>query len=95
VGSEVADTLDLAQASLRDSALARRIGHTVTVSSVEEAADAATSGFARIPWATLGLAGEEKLAQAGVSVRCLQRADGSLAQADDEPGLVAVVARAY
>jgi prolyl-tRNA synthetase len=35
------------------------------------------------------------LAGGGVTVRCLQRADGSLPQSDGEPDLVAYVARAY
>ena len=39
--------------------------------------------------------GEAALATQGVTVRCLRRPDGSLAEADDEPDLVAVVARSY
>jgi prolyl-tRNA synthetase len=60
-----------------------------------DARDAATTGWARIPWDTVGSDGEAELAQGGVSVRCLRRADGSLPEADDEGGLVAVVARSY
>ena len=43
-------------------------------------------------WASTG---EAELAQAGVTVRCLVRADGSLPDTDDEPELVALVGRAY
>jgi prolyl-tRNA synthetase len=43
----------------------------------------------------VGPDGEAKLADAGVTVRCLTRADGSVPDADDEPGLVAYVARSY
>ncbi|MEW1960733.1 proline--tRNA ligase [Kineococcus sp. NPDC059986] len=68
---------------------------TVDVTSTPEAAEAARSGFARIPWRTLGVDGEAQLAQNAVTVRCLQRPDGSLPEADDEDDLVAVVARSY
>ena len=61
--------------------------------SVAEAAEAARTGFARLPWAAVGAAGEDRLAQDAVTVRCLQREDGSLPEAPDEPDLVAVVAR--
>jgi prolyl-tRNA synthetase len=65
------------------------------VKTIEEAAEAASDGFALLPWNHLGEAGEDELAAQGYSVRCLQGADGSLADGDDESGLVAVVARAY
>ena len=58
-------------------------------------AAAAATGWARIPWAAVGEDGEAELAQGGVSVRCLTRADGSLPDADTDPDLVAVVARSY
>jgi len=48
-----------------------------------------------VPWDAVGVDGEAELAQAGVTVRCLVRADGSLPDAVDDPDLVAVVARAY
>ena len=68
----------------------------VAVSSVDGVADAVEAGgFATVPWAAVGEAGEVELAAAGLSVRCLRRPDGSLAEADDEADLVAVVARAY
>ncbi|MDV9200574.1 proline--tRNA ligase, partial [Streptomyces sp. Wh19] len=49
----------------------------------------------RIAWSALGPAGEARLAEHGVSVRCLVAGDGSVPGADDEPGNVALVARAY
>ena len=39
--------------------------------------------------------GEARLAEKSVSVRCLQRADGSVPVSRDEPDLVAVVGRSY
>jgi prolyl-tRNA synthetase len=65
------------------------------VKTFEEAAEAGTSGVARIAGGALGPDGERALLSQGISVRCLQRADGSIPDADDEPDLVAIVARAY
>ena len=56
---------------------------------------AARTGFARIPWRTLGVNGESQLAQNAVTVRCLQRPDGSLPEAANEDDLLAIVARSY
>ncbi len=81
--------------ALFDEALARRERLTADVATVDEAAEAAATGWARIPWATLGVDGEADLAARGVSVRCLVRPDGGVPDSDDEPGALAVVARAY
>jgi prolyl-tRNA synthetase len=83
------------QARLLQESRERRIARTVDVTTIDEAAEAAATGWARIPWADLGPEGEAKLAEQGVSVRCLIAADGSVPAADDEPGTVAIVARAY
>lgn len=83
------------QAALLAEATARRIAATVEVSSVAEAAEAAATGWAVVPWDAVGPAGEEELARGGVTVRCLLDADGGVAEADDAPGTRAVVARAY
>jgi prolyl-tRNA synthetase len=91
----VLEALVDAQRGLLREAQARMEEGTARVNTVDEAAEAATAGFATLPWDAVGVEGEARLAEAGVSVRCLQRADGSLALADDEPGLVAVVAKAY
>ena len=65
------------------------------VKTLEDAAEAAASGWARMPWADLRPEGEAKLAERAVSVRCLTRADGSLPSSGDEPDLVAYCAKAY
>jgi prolyl-tRNA synthetase len=83
------------QQALHDEALAYRQARTMDVDTLADAAEAATTGWARIPWAALGEAGEAKLAEQSVSVRCLLRPDGSVPEAGDEPDLVAVVGRAY
>ncbi|MGW6893962.1 proline--tRNA ligase [Streptomyces chartreusis] len=84
------------QALLLRQSRERRESRTSDVSTIEEAVEAATAGgWARLPWATLGEEGEAALAEHGVTVRCLVAEDGSVPDADDAPGNVAVVARAY
>jgi prolyl-tRNA synthetase len=95
VGVEVAADLAATQRGLYAEALSRQTTRTHRVAALDDAAAAANDGFAVIPWDQVGPSGESDLAAGGVSVRCLQRADGSLAEADDEEGLVAVVAKAY
>jgi prolyl-tRNA synthetase len=87
--------LDEVQVALLEGARATREARTVEVSTVEEAVEAAASGWARLPWASVGADGEQALGQHAVTVRCLVRADGSVPDSVDEPDLVAVVARSY
>jgi prolyl-tRNA synthetase len=87
--------LDAAQADLYREALDRLEEQTRWVATRDEAAAAAADGFAIVPWSAVGPGGEAELAAGGLSVRCLQREDGSLAENDDEPGLLAVIAKAY
>ncbi|MFJ6740014.1 proline--tRNA ligase [Streptomyces sp. NPDC091279] len=88
--------LEADQALLLTQSRERRVSRTSEVSTFEEAVEAATAGgWARIPWAALGPEGEERLAEHAVTVRCLVGADGAVPTADDAPGNVAVVARAY
>jgi prolyl-tRNA synthetase len=93
--ARVASLLAEVQQSLYDQALARREANTVDVASVDDALEAAATGFARLPWSAVGAAGEDRLAQAAVTVRCLQRADGGVPESEDEPDLVAIVGRSY
>jgi prolyl-tRNA synthetase len=95
VADAVAAELTRAQQALHDEAATFRAERTSEVATIDEAKDAAAAGWARIPWDRLGVEGEATLAEAGVSVRCLVRADGSLPESDDEPDLVAVLARSY
>ena len=83
------------QKALYDEALARREEQTVDVASVNEAAEAAATGWARVPWAELVDGGEAELAQDAITVRCLLRPDGSVPESDEESGLVAIVGRSY
>ncbi|MGY1659926.1 proline--tRNA ligase [Geodermatophilus sp. SYSU D00705] len=82
------------QARLLDEARARLAERTADVATAEEALAAARDGWARIGWDRLGPEGEARLAEQGVTVRCLVRPDGGL-PGDDEPGSLAVVGRAY
>jgi prolyl-tRNA synthetase len=91
----VTDELDRQQSALLDDAVALRDARTSSVETIDDAREAAVSGWASIPWAAVGTDGEAELAQGGVSVRCLLRADGSLPESDDEDDLVALVARSY
>lgn len=87
--------LDEDHQALYDAALEFRDAHTVDVTTIDEAREAAQTGFARIPWATLRVAGEKELAESAITVRCLVRPDGEIPESDDEEGALAVVARAY
>jgi prolyl-tRNA synthetase len=87
--------LDDIQASMLAGAVRRRDERTVEAASIGEAVEAAKVGFARIPWALLADGGERLLAQDAITVRCLQRPDGTLPTSEDEPDIVATVARSY
>jgi prolyl-tRNA synthetase len=87
--------LEEAQASMLSEATRFREASTVDVDTVEQATEAGAAGVARLPWKLLGGAGERALLDQGVSVRCIQRPDGSVPESEDEPELVAIIARAY
>ncbi len=95
VEHQVGDLLDDIQAAMLTEATAFRDAATTDVSTVEEALEAGREGVGRIEWAKLGAEGERALLADGVSVRCIQRADGTVPAAEDEPDLQAIVARAY
>jgi len=87
--------LETDQKALYDEAQARREARTRDVSTLDEAIEAAGDGWARLPWAKVGVEGEVKANESAVSVRCLYRPDGSVPAAQDEPGLIAILARSY
>jgi prolyl-tRNA synthetase len=98
LGAAVRAALDDAQAALLAEALERRLTGTATVATIDEAQEAARTGFAALPWRALGADGETQLNRAGVSVRLLSRPDGTLPGPDEDgpdADLLAVVARAY
>ncbi len=95
VAAAARDLLADIQANLLAEAEASLAARTHEVTTLDAAIEAAATGFARLPWARVGADGEDALAKHSLSVRCIQRADGSLPASDDEPDLVCVVARSY
>jgi prolyl-tRNA synthetase len=96
--SDVVATVRKMETEIHDALYARAVAHrderTHNVSSIAEAINAAQEGFARLPW-TVAAAGEAELKTHAITVRCLQREDGSLPDREDEPGLTALVAKSY
>ncbi len=95
VVSAVLAALEADQQALHDEALALRESRTVAVATLAEAIEAAATGWARVPWSAVGASGEVEANGKGVTVRCLRRADGTVPDTEDEPDLVAILARAY
>jgi prolyl-tRNA synthetase len=93
--SDVSRALDEDHEALYAAALAHRDANLADVERIEDAAEAARTGWATIPWKTLGTEGEAVLAESGVTVRCLTMPDGSVPLSEDDPAVLAVVGRAY
>ena len=83
------------QTDMLDAATARRNALICDCTTLDAAREVAQTGVARVPWGVLGVSGEATLASGGVTVRCLQRDDGTLPDTDDDAGALAYVARAY
>jgi prolyl-tRNA synthetase len=92
---QVADRLAEMQSTMRSSYAASQEARTVDVATLEEAREASQTGWARVPWSVVGAEGEAELATSAVTVRCLVRPDGGIPEAEDEPDLLAITARAY
>ena len=95
VVEHVASALKADQQRMYDDALAFREANTVEVKTLGDAIEAAQTGWARVPWSAVGAEGEAEANGKAVTVRCLFRADGSMPDTDDEPDLVAILARSY
>lgn len=95
LSATVGDSLLAAQDNLLASATATRDSRTHEVESIEEAVEAAETGFARILWSSVGEEGEDRLARSAITVRCLQNPDGSVPEDVADPEVVALVARSY
>jgi prolyl-tRNA synthetase len=92
---EVGRALNEQQDELIRQAEARRDDRITDVAALEEAAELSATGWARLPWDLVGADGEARLAEQGVTVRCLLRADGDVPDSEDEADLLALVARTY
>jgi len=95
VAARLPGLLEEVQADLLAEATAERDRRTVDCSTLDEAVEAASDGFARLPWDVVRGDGIRALAEHSITVRCLQTPDGDLPGSDDEPGTLAIVARAY
>jgi prolyl-tRNA synthetase len=95
VVDEVVSALKADQARMYDDALAFREANTVDVKTLGDAIEAAQTGWARVPWSAVGTDGEAEANGKAITVRCLFRPDGTMPDADDEPGLMAILARSY
>jgi prolyl-tRNA synthetase len=93
--NQIVDAIETLQSELLASATARRNERTADCSTLDDIVEASATGFARAPWRVIGAEGEAKLAESAVTVRCLQRGDGSVPLSDDEPDLIAYCARSY
>ena len=95
VVADVVAALKADQQRLFDDALTFREKRTVEVKTLGDAIEAAQTGWARVPWSAIGEAGEKEANGKAVTVRCLTRPDGSMPDSDEEPNLIAVLARSY
>jgi prolyl-tRNA synthetase len=83
------------QAELLQQATDLRDGRTHRAKTLDDVEEIARNGVARISWRACGRAGEDRLAHAGISVRCLLRADGQPVDDTDDDAVDALLARAY
>ena len=95
VAANIPGILEQMQSQMYESQLARRNANTHDVKSIEEAMEASQTGFARLDWELVGPAGEAKLKTDAITVRCLQRRDGSMPVTDTEKDLICIVAKSY
>jgi prolyl-tRNA synthetase len=91
----VVAAIEADQTYLLDEATRSHAARTTAVATVDEAIEAAATGWVSLPYDVVGEAGEDQLATAGITIRCLQRADGTLPTEDAEPNLTAFAARSY
>ena len=83
------------QDDMLEAARVFRDGRTTDVETLDDVLEAAQGGFARVPWDAVGPQGEARLKAEAMTVRCLQRSDGSIPASEKEPDLVALVAKSY
>jgi prolyl-tRNA synthetase len=83
------------QVDMFNDAKTRLSAATHDVATIAEAKEAAETGFARLDWSAVGEAGEAELKVQAITVRCLQRRDGSMPLDDTEDDLVCIVSKSY
>jgi prolyl-tRNA synthetase len=87
--------LGVIQSDMFEGARSRLSGATHDVANIAEAKEAAETGFARLDWSKVGDTGEAELKEQAITVRCLQRRDGSMPLNDTEDDLVCIVSKSY
>ena len=87
--------LDEIQQTLLAEATKRRDDSTIDVDTLPDAREAARTGWARIRYETVREAEAGGTLGDGLSVRCLQRSDGTLPESTEETDLIALVGRSY
>ena len=95
VATSAPTLLEEMQEGLFQGAQRRLHDATHDVGSVGEALEAAETGFARLDWSKVAEAGEAQLKTQAVTVRLLQRKDGSMPASDTEDDLDCIVAKSY
>jgi len=95
LASQLPALLETIQSDLFNDARDRRDANTCDVASVVEAIDVAQTGFARLSWDLVGDAEEAEMNGQAVTIRCLQRADGSIPASELENDLLCIVAKSY
>ena len=95
VSARAPGLLEAMQASLLAEATRRLADATHDVASIDEAIEAAETGFARLAWSRVGPTGEAALKVHAITVRCLQRRDATMPLAETEPDLDCIVAKSY
>ena len=78
-----------------DAATARRDAFISDCATLDQARDAARTGVARVPWASVGISGESASPPTASRCGACSAADGALPDTDDDPDAIAYVARAY
>lgn len=95
LAEQVARILDEDQRELLEQATVLRDRRVRRAGTLTDAIEIATDGFARIPWRACGPGAEDRMAGAGISVRCLLRADGKPVNDPRDDAVEALLARAY
>lgn len=96
LATTIPDLLETMHTKMIDTSRLRLSDRTRETFSLEDALEAAQTGFGRIPWKILGEDGEATLNKHAVSVRCLQTKQGNIpSDADSPDDLVAIVGRSY
>jgi len=95
ISVKVPGLLEEMQANLLAGATQRLADATHDVDSIDEAIEAAETGFARLDWSKVGVSGEAALKVHAITVRCLQRRDATMPLAETEPDLDCIVAKSY